>query len=189
VTVVAQKLEKILEQKAGGRISLSSFVSLYLRILRYPADVARALNEGEINIREASYLARLLPERMNTTAQEARQIRAEVLKAHLLSNGSQELLRRRVKSLLGESPEMESTSNESVFQKSDRLLERNPSDARHLFYEEIRLLTDALRQVEPEELKGKVLSDLLQEIDKLLNMLQRTKRLKQSRGRSLLQKP
>ena len=61
---------------------------MYLPILRYPVDVINALTEGEINIREAAYLARLTEERLKCSPREARQMRAEILKAHLLIKNS-----------------------------------------------------------------------------------------------------
>ncbi len=178
VAEVAGRLRKILDRKTGGRVSPSSFVSLYLRVLRYPPDVASALGEGEINIREAAYLARLVPERLNLAPQQARQLREEVLKAHLKTKGSQESLRLRVKVALGELPGGSQRPGSSGRQKADELIRHNPYDARHLFYEEIQRLIDAMRQVEPDDLKGKKLSEFLRQIDKLLNMLHRTKQRK-----------
>ncbi len=48
VADIAEKLKDILARKTESRISTSSFVSMYLPILRYPADVTNALREGEI---------------------------------------------------------------------------------------------------------------------------------------------
>lgn len=176
VAKVAEKLERVLGQKAGGRVSSSSFVSLYLPILRYPADVAGALSDGEINIREAAYLARLTPERLGCAPQEARQVCAQLLKAHLLTNGSQSSLRWRVKAALGELSEEEQHTGKSGRRKADELLAENPYDARHLFYEEIQQLIEAIRETGPEELKGKTLVEFLRQIDRLLSMLRRVKR-------------
>lgn len=175
VAEVAGKLRKILDRKTGGRVSPSSFVSLYLRVLRYPADVADALAEGGINIREATYLARLVPERLGQTPQQARQLRAEILKAHLKTSGAQESLRLRVKAALEELPGGPPRPGNPGRQKADELVRRNPYDARHLFYEELQLLIEAMQQVEPDDLKGKKLGEFLRQIDKLLNMLQRAK--------------
>lgn len=174
VARVAEELGKILARKSSGRISASSFISLYLPILRYPNDIASALSDGDLNIREAAYLARLTPERMGCLWQEARQIRAEILKTHLITKGSQSSLRLRVKAALGELLVEEAKPAKSGQQKADELLKRNPYDARHLFYEEIQLLVDAMRRVEPDDLKGKTLDEFLRQIDKLLNMLRQT---------------
>ncbi len=177
VSEVAGKLRVILESKTEGRISTSSFVSLYLPILRYPADITNALKEGEINIREAAYLARLTSESLKCSPREARRMRAEILQSHLLTQGSQESLRQRIKTALGEQSEMDSGTwgVRSGKSRSDELLDKNPYDARHLFYEEIQQLIEAMRETQPEELKGKTLTEFLRQIDKLLAMLRRVK--------------
>jgi hypothetical protein len=176
VAKVSEELIKVLERKTGGRVLASSFVSLYLPILQYPTDITAALREGNLNIGEASYLARLTSERMGCSWQQARKVRAEVLKVHLLSKGSQNSLRLRVKAILGELPAGETKPSGAGLEKADELVRHNPYDARHLFYEEIQLLADAMQQVEPDELKGKKLDEFLRQIDKLLNMLRRARR-------------
>jgi hypothetical protein len=173
VVLVAKKLKTVLGRETSGRISQSSFISLYLPILRYPADVALALNRGEINIREAAYLARVTPERLNCSTREARQARSEMVKAHALANGSQSSLRLRVMAILGEIPEGSANSGAAGRLKTDALLKKNPYDPRHLFYEEIQRLTDAMNEIEADELKGEELGALLRHIDKLFNMLRR----------------
>lgn len=175
VIVVAEKLKDTLKRKTEGRISPSSFVSLYLPILRYPADVALALSEGKINIREAAYLARLAPEGLKCAPREARAVRAEILKAHLLTKGSQESLRQRVKTALGELSEEELRWGKSSRQMVDELVKENPYDARHLFYEEIQRLIEAMHETGPEDLKGKTLVEILRQTDKLLSMIRRVK--------------
>ena len=181
VALVAKKLKALLGRETGGRVSQSSFVSLYLPLLRYPADVTAALNQGEINIREAAYIARLTPERLKCSTREARQARGEMVKAHLLTNGSQSSLRLRVKAILGEILEESANSGEAGRLKADALLRENPHDPRHLFYEEIQRLTDAMNQIEVSELKGEELGAVLRQIDKLFNMLRRIKQ--QGRGK------
>lgn len=176
IAEVAEKLRDLLEHKTEGRISSSSFVSLYLPILYYPRDVIKALSDGEINIREASYLARITPERLNCTPRGARQVRADILKAHLLTKGAQESLRRRVKTTLGTPSEEEPRHSKSSRQIADELVKKNPYDARHLFYEEIHRLIEAVQEMRPDVLKGKTLVEFLRQIDRLTNMLRRTKK-------------
>ncbi len=176
VALVSRKLKAVLRRETAGRVSLSSFISLYLPILRYPADVTAALAREEINIREASYLARLTPERLKCKAREARQARVEMAKAHALTHGSQSSLRLRVKVILGEMHKGSLNPAEVGRQKADALLMKNPHDPRHLFYEEVQRLTDAMDQIEAEELNGESLGEILRQIDKLFNMLRRIKR-------------
>jgi hypothetical protein len=166
----------VLEQETSGRVSQSSFVSLYLPILRYPADVAAALSKDEINIREASHLARLIPERLKCNTREARRARKEMIKAHVLTSGSQNSLRLRVKAMLGEIHEESVVSGELGRQKADALLRQNPHDARHLFYEEIQQLIEMMRQIEPDDIDGKVLGEVLLQVDRLQNVLRNIKR-------------
>jgi hypothetical protein len=173
--LVARKLKAVLGRETGGRVSQSSFVSIYLPILRYPADVAAALTRGEINIREAAYLARLTPERLKCSTRETRLARGDIVKAHMLTNGSQSSLRLRVKAILGEIPEESVNSGEAGRLKADALIRENPHDPRHLFYEEIQRLTDAMNEIEADKLKGEELGALLRQIDKLFNMLRRIK--------------
>lgn len=176
VAEVAEKLKGILKSRTEGRISTSSFVSTYLPILRYPKDITYALREGEINIREAVYLACLTAERLKCTPREARQMRAEILKVHLLTQASQESMRKRVKTALGVPSGEEPRRCKSGRQRADELLKENPYDASHLFYEEIQQLIEAMRETEPEDLKGKPLIEFLRQLDKLLTLLRRVKR-------------
>lgn len=175
VALVAKKLKAVLARETGGRVSHASFISLYLPLLRYPADVVAALTQGKINIREAAYLARLTPVRLKCSTREARQARGKMVKAHVLLKGSQNSLRLRVKGLLGEISEENSNSVEAGRLKADALLRENPHDPRHLFYEEIQRLTDAMNQIEADELEGEELGAVLRQIDKLFNVLRRIK--------------
>jgi hypothetical protein len=155
---------------------------MYLPILRYPADVTNALREGEINVREAVYLTRLTPERLKCVPKEARQMRIEILKAHSLAMGSQESMRQRVKVALGELSKEEPRQVKSGWQMADELVKENPYDARHLFYEEIQQLVEAMRETGPEDLKGKTLIEFLRQIDRLLSMLRQSRKKKLKRS-------
>jgi hypothetical protein len=50
----------ILERETSSHLSLSSFIDHYLRLLDFPPDVLDALSSDDINLFEASQLARLL---------------------------------------------------------------------------------------------------------------------------------
>ncbi len=105
-------------------------------------------------------------------------MRAEMLKSHLLTKGSQESLRQRVKSALGRPSKEEPRRAKSGRKMADELIKENPYDARHLFYEEIHQLVEAISEIGPEELKGKTLIEFLRQIDRLLGMLRRASRKK-----------
>lgn len=59
VALVSRKLKAVLRRETGGRVSMPSFVSLYLPILRYPSEITAELVQEEINIKEASINERL----------------------------------------------------------------------------------------------------------------------------------
>jgi hypothetical protein len=176
VVEIADRLRDILTSNTEGRISISSFVSLYLPILHYPADVTRALSDGRINIRESAHLARLTPEKLNCASREARQVRTNILNAHLLTRGSQESLRRRTQAALGTLSEKERHPDKAGWQIADELVNENPHDSRHLFYDESCRLIEAMRDIKPEDLKGKNLVEFLRQLDRLISMLSRAKK-------------
>ncbi len=144
----AGHLRDILMRETSGRVSLNSFIGQYLLILDFPSDVRDALSAGRANLQEAAQLARLTPERLGRTPSEARRTRAEILQAHFAVQGSQTRLRERVRELLGESREPAPAEVEAAaVLKADVLLEADPLDSTHLFYEELRRIGRALREV------------------------------------------
>jgi len=65
-------------------------------------------------------------------------LRAEVLLVHTPARGSQNALPTRVKEILGEVVTVSGKGMAVVVEKIDELLEIDPSDKRHLFYEELK---------------------------------------------------
>ena len=76
-------LREILRRGAYGNKDARSFVEHYLRVLAFPADVAGALERGEVNLFEAEQLARLTPRALGAPAASARSRRQALLRAHL----------------------------------------------------------------------------------------------------------
>ena len=134
----AAHLRAVLDRETGGRVAPGSFVGQYLPLLHFPPDVTGALARGEINLHEAAQLARLTPDRLECDPARAGTLRAEVLRAHVLDRGSQNGLRARVKDILGETDGVSGAEMASVVRKLDELLEVDPADKRHLFYEEMK---------------------------------------------------
>lgn len=176
---VAGQLKSILHRETKGRVSLNSFVGLYLRALNFPKDVSAALTRGDINLFEASQLARLTKERLYVSAQEARAYRDEILRAHLLAQGSQRALQSRINERLG-ARRTQGTSASPIRAAStelvDELLELDPYDSKHLFWEELRRIAFALREVTPEDVNDKTLKELLSVVDRLSGILARLKK-------------
>lgn len=167
----AVQLRSILERETSGRVSLNSFLGQYLPLLGFPSDVTDALSKGEINLQEATQLSRLTPKRMDCTPAAAKSSREEVLRAHLLSQGSQNSLRARVKEMLGEVVTVSSEQMASVVRKVDELLEINPSDKRHFFYEEMKRLFYAMREIRPEDIDDESLDQFMAAADQLSNAI------------------
>ena len=179
----AAQLHAILERETSGRVSLNSFTGQYLTLLQFPSDVTDALAAGRINLQEAAQLARLTPRRLDCSPQEARTRRGDVLRQHLAIQGSQTRLRARVKELLGEAERTEVSSGAmaTVVTKVDEMLEVDPSDARHMFWEEMKRLFFAMREIEPEDLDEETMDDFLTAIDGVSNVLFRVERRRQER--------
>jgi hypothetical protein len=179
----AGHLRAVLERETSGRVSLNSFLGQYLLILDFPPDVQEALSDGRVNLQEAAQLARLTPTRLGVTQSEARRTRAEILRSHLAVHGSQTRLRVRVKELLGEAREeaVSSESMASVVAKVDEMLEVDPADTRHLFWEEMKRLFYAMREVEPEDLDETVMGEFLAAVDQVSNILFKIERNRRDR--------
>jgi hypothetical protein len=180
----ASHLRGLLERETRGRVSVNSFIGQYLPLLSYPPDVTDALVSGRVNLQEAAQLARLTPQRLGCSARAARDRRAEVLLSHLAVQGSQTRLRTRVRELLGESAGPDIPGGmASVVSMVDELLDVDPSDARHMFWEEMKRLFFAMREVEPEDLDDETMDDFLKAMDQVSNVLQRIEKKRRARGR------
>jgi hypothetical protein len=160
-------------------ISVRSFVGQYLLILEFPKDVREALERGDVNLFEAHQLARLTAKRLGGNEGAARSLRRRLLEAHLLAQGSGTLLRARVKEALGELHEPDPTEIEVLaVGKADELLEADPLDASHLFFEELRMISRALREIGPAEVTDEDLSEIMPAVDQITLTLQKMARRK-----------
>ena len=182
---VARHLKGLLECETQGRISLQSFIGQYLRLLRFPQDVQAALTKGDLNLGEAAQLSRLTHRKLDVSPQKAAAIRAELLRYHLQMKGTEKTLRARVQELLGEVVEVSSEAMAQVVQKVDELLEIDPSDKRHLFYEEMKRLFYAMREIEPEEVDEESLEAFMQAADQLSNAIYAIELKRQKRERKV----
>jgi hypothetical protein len=182
----ASHLRGLLERETRGRVSVNSFIGQYLPLLSYPPDVTDALASGRVNLQEAAQLARLTPQRLDCSVRAARDRRAEVLFSHLAVQGSQTRLRTQVRELLGESAGPDIPGGmASVVSLVDELLDVDPSDARHMFWEEMKRLFFAMREVEPEDLDDETMDDFLKAVDQVSNVLQRIERKRRMREREI----
>jgi hypothetical protein len=178
----AAQLRLILDRETNSRVSINSFIGQYLSILEFPPDVSDALVSDRLNLQEAAQLARLTPERLGCSARTAREQREDLLRSHLAVQGSQTRLRERVKELLGESKRPEiSEGLVSVVLKVDELLEVDPSDARHMFWEEMKRLFFAMREIEIDDLDEEIMDEFLKAMDGVSNVLYRLEKRRNAR--------
>lgn len=168
---VASHMRAVLERETRGRISLQSFAGQYLRLLRFPPDVQAALARGDLNLGEAAQLARLTAHRLEVSPQKAAALRAEALRSHVRLKGTEKTMRARVRELLGEVVEVSSQIMAQSVQKADDLLEVDPADKRHLFYEEMKRLFYAMREIEPEDVDDDSLEEFMKAAGGLSNAI------------------
>ena len=171
VQTVKAELQQLLKRETGGRVSLQTFVGQHLRLLSIPDDVASALQTGALNKQEALALSRLTADKLQVSEPQAQSIRAELLQSHLSVHGSQNQLRARVQTILGESVVVSRETLALGLLKSDTLLEFKPDEGRHIFFETIKELFYAIRKFEPEDLNDQDVAEFMTAADSLANTI------------------
>jgi len=71
-------------------------------------------------------------------------------------------------------------------QKADDLLVVDPSDKRHLFYEEMKRLFYAMREIEPEDVDDQSLEEFMAAADQLSNAIYAIELKKRQREKKML---
>ena len=177
---VTAHLSDILDRETYSHISFASFVDHYLRLPDFPADVIEALESGEINLFEAEQLARVNAGRLGVSPSQAKRTRAELLSSHLQTKASGERLRQRVNELLGASAAQtgESTGGESTAELED-LEDFDPYDSTHLFWEQLKQLGFAFREIRREDVTDEEIEELLKASEPILAILSRIQRRKE----------
>lgn len=173
---VATRLSDVLERETSAHISLASFVDHYLRLLEFPADVLVALSAGEINLFEAAQLARVTALRLGSTTSQAKRTRADLLSTHLQTKESGPRLRQRVNELLHASTD-EARGDEATEAELD-LEDFDPYDPTHLFWDQIKQLGFALRDIRREDVMEEEIDELLKASEPVLTILARIQRRK-----------
>lgn len=173
---VSTSLNAILERETSSHISLASFVDHYLRLLAFPADVVAVLSSGQINLFEAAQLARVTAERLGSPSSQARRTRAELLSTHLQTKESGPRLRQRVHELLHTS--MDEAAGDEITDTELNLEDFDPYDPTHLFWDQIKQLGFALRNIRPEDVSDEEIDELLRVSEPVLAVLARIQRRK-----------
>lgn len=174
---VGARLSSILERETSSHISLSSFVDHYLRLLDFPSDVLEALLSGQINLFEAEQLARVTPQRLQISPSQARRTRAELLSTHLQARLSGERLRQRVAELLRASTVEAGEISENGLEMD--LEDFDPYDPTHLFWDQIKQLGFALRDIRREDVLDEEIDELLKASEPVMTILARIQRRKE----------
>lgn len=182
--LAAGHLRAILERETQGRVSLSSFIGQYLPILLFPADVLEPLVKGEVNLSEATQLTRLSAKRLGCSTSEVLTLRRDFLQSHLAMQGSQTRLRTRVNELLygPSTADVISAGLASAAVMTDELLEIDAQDTRHMFWEEMKRIFFAIREVKPDDLDDETMDEFAIAIDQISSVLYRIEKRRRERG-------
>lgn len=76
-----------------------------------------------------------------------------------------------MKEILGEVIAVSTREMTRVVQKVDELLEIDPADKRHFFYEEMKRLFYAMREIQPEDIDDDSLDQFMAAADQLSNAI------------------
>lgn len=173
---VAAHLNVILDRETPSHISFASFVDHYLRLLGFPSDVIEALEKGDINLFEAEQLARVTAVRAGVTPAQAKRTRAELLSSHLQTKASGNRLRQRVNELFRASVvETTEASAESGIEPED-FEDFDPYDSTHLFWEQLKQLGFAFREIKREDVTEEEIEEILKASEPIIAILSRIQR-------------
>lgn len=180
---VAIRLGHILDRETSSRTSVASFIDHYLRLLHFPADVTKVLAEGEINLFEAEQLARVTEKRLGVEPPQAKRTRDDLLGSHLQTKASGEHLRRRVNELLGNSTVEDQASPEinalaQSFGDLEDLEDFDPYDPTHLFWDQLKQLGFAFREIGRGDVTDEEIEELLKASEPVMAIVAKIQRRK-----------
>lgn len=176
----AARLGDILDRETSAHVSFASFVDHYLRLLDFPSDVVLALENGDINLFEAEQLARVTVKRSGLTAGRAERRRTKLLSSHLQTRASGSRLRQRVNELLRASAaETGEGSDGELATEFEDLEDFDPYDSTHLFWEQLKQLGFAFREIRREDVTDEEVEELLKASEPILAILSRIRRRKE----------
>jgi hypothetical protein len=177
---VGARLGDILDRETSAHISFASFVDHYLRLLDFPPDVVLALENGDINLFEAEQFARVTVKRSGLTAGQAKRRRTKLLSSHLQTRASGSRLRQRVNELLRASvAETGEGSDGELATEFEDLEDFDPYDSTHLFWEQLKQLGFAFREIRREDVTDEEIEELLKASEPILAILSRIRRRKE----------
>lgn len=169
----------ILDRETSSHTSFASFVDHYLRLPGFPADVIAVLESGEVNLFEAEQMARVTPKRLGVTTGQAKRTRAELLSSHVQTKASGERLRQRVNELLRASSAEAGEPDGGSDTEPEDLENFDPYDSTHLFWEQLKQLGFAFREIRREDVTDEEIEELLKASEPILAILSRIRRRKE----------
>lgn len=176
---VAAHLGDILDRETSSHISFASFVDHYLRLIDFPSDVIEALEKGEINLFEAEQLARINARRLEVTARQAKRTRTELLSSHLQTKAASSRLRQRVKELLNTSVAEAAEIGIELGSELEDLEDFDPYDSTHLFWEQLKQLGFAFREIRRKDVTDEEIDELLKASEPILAILSKIQKRKE----------
>jgi hypothetical protein len=176
---VTAHLGDILDRETSSHISFASFVDHYLRLPDFPSDVIEVLENGDINLFEAEQLARVTASRLGVSPNQAKRTRSELLSSHLQTKASGERLRQRVNELLRASPAEAGEPGGGLDTGPEDLEDFDPYDSTHLFWEQLKQLGFAFREIRREDVTDEEIEELLKMSEPILAILSRIQRRKE----------
>jgi hypothetical protein len=170
---VTARLEDILGRETSSQISFASFVDHYLRLPDFPSDVVEVLENGDINLFEAEQLARITAGRLEVSPSQAKRTRSELLSSHMQTKASGERLRQRVNELLRALSAKERETGGELDTEPENLEDFDPYDSTHLFWEQLKQLGFAFREIRREDVSDEEIEELLKASEPILAILSR----------------
>ena len=108
---------------------------------------------------------------------------------HFMRELTQTVMRERVREAMGEMTVVTSEKMTEAVERVDDLLRIDPSDRRHLFYEQMKDFFFALREIQPDEIDDATLDLLIERADQLMEVVfavQRRRKQREKRAQNLL---
>jgi hypothetical protein len=138
--------------------------------------VIEALEGGGINLFEAEQLARVTAARLGVTPGRAGRTRRELLPSHLQTKASGERLRQRVNQMLCASPPEAGEPGGGSDTQLEDLGDFDPYDSTHLFWEQLKQLGFAFREIRRGDVTDGEVGGLLRASEPILALLTRIQR-------------
>ncbi len=150
-------------------------------MLDFPSDIVDIIARGDINLFETEQLARLTPQRLGVPPQKRVVYGPTYLAATCRRGGPVRVCMRGSKSCSGSpaQPCLQPTGIQRPLAARIELEDFDPHDPTHLFYDEIKRLGFALKEITPADLTDDLLDEYLRASEPLWSVLAKIQKRKQ----------